>query len=248
MQQPTSSTSASKPRYKRVLLKISGETFSEEGSFGIEAKELEVIAKECVAVARMGVELAVVVGGGNFIRGATFAEDGHINRATADYMGMLATVINALALQETMEGFGHPTRVLSAISVYSVCEPFIRRRAVRHLEKGRAIILAAGTGNPYFTTDTCGALRATEIGAEVMLKATKVDGIYDSDPKKNPNAKLYREISYAKVVSDQLRVMDLTAVTLCMERKLPVIVFNAKKPGNIARVIAGEDVGTKIIP
>jgi len=244
----TQTIPAVRPRYKRVLLKISGETFSGEGSFGIDGKELESVAKECVAVAKMGVELAVVVGGGNFIRGATFADAGHINRATADYMGMLATVINALALQETMEGCGHPTRVLSAISVYSVCEPFIRRRAVRHLEKGRAIILAAGTGNPYFTTDTCGALRATEIGAEVMLKATKVDGIYDSDPKKNPDAKFYNEISYEKVVKDQLRVMDLTAVTLCMERKLPVIVFNAKKPGNIARVIMGENVGTKIVP
>src|SRR5437764_2762365 len=159
----------------------------------------------------MGVQLAIVVGGGNFIRGATFSKDGHIPRATADYMGMLATVINAAALQETMEKFGQPTRVLSAISVYSVCEPFIRRRAVRHLEKGRVIILAAGTGNPYFTTDTCAALRATEIAADVLLKATKVDGVYSADPKKDKNAKLYSEISYQQVLDGQLRVMDLTA-------------------------------------
>ena len=176
--------------YSRVLLKISGEGFCHEGSFGIEAPDLENIARQCVEVAQMGVQLAIVVGGGNFIRGATFAEDGNIPRATADYMGMLATVINAVALQETMEKMGQPTRVQSAISVYSVCEPFIRRRAVRHLEKGRVLILAAGTGNPFFTTDTCAALRATEIGADVLLKATKVDGIYSADPKKDPNARL----------------------------------------------------------
>src|SRR5215212_10033079 len=185
--------------YKRVLLKISGEGFSHEGGFGIEAGELENIARQCVEVAQMGVQLAVVVGGGNFIRGATFAEDGHIPRATADYMGMLATVLNAVALQETMERFGQSTRVMSAISVYSVAEPFIRRRAVRHLEKGRVIILAAGTGNPFFTTDTCAALRATEIQADVLLKATKVDGVYTADPKKDPTAKLYNNITYEKV-------------------------------------------------
>src|SRR3982751_2862985 len=207
----------SSPAYKRVLLKISGEGFCHEGGFGIEASELENIARQCVEVARMGVQLAIVVGGGNFIRGATFAEDGNIPRATADYMGMLAPVLNAVALQETMEKFGQPTRVLSAISVYSVCEPFIRRRAIRHLEKGRALILAAGTGNPFFTTDTCAALRATEIAADVLLKATKVDGIYDKDPKKNRDAKLFSEISYAQVHRDQLRVMDLTAITLMME-------------------------------
>lgn len=234
--------------YKRVLLKISGEGFSHEGGFGIEAPELEAIAKQCVDVAKMGVELAIVVGGGNFIRGATFAEDGRIERATADYMGMLATVINALALQETMESMGQPTRVMSAIGVYSVAEPFIRRRAVRHLEKGRAIILAAGTGNPFFTTDTCAALRATEIQADVLLKATKVDGIYDKDPKKNQDARLYHKVSYEEVHQKQLRVMDLTAITLCMERKIPLVVFNIKTPGNIARVLRGEDVGTKIVP
>src|SRR5271154_7083039 len=234
--------------YSRVLLKISGEGFCHEGSFAIEAPELETIARQCVEVARLGVELAIVVGGGNFIRGATFAEDGNIPRATADYMGMLATILNAVALQETMEKMGQPTRVQSAISVYSVCEPFIRRRAVRHLEKGRAVILAAGTGNPFFTTDTCAALRATEISADVLLKATKVDGIYSADPKKDRNAVLYPEISYEQVHRDQLRVMDLTAITLAMERKIPLVVFNMKTPGNIAKVIRGEDVGTKIVP
>jgi uridylate kinase len=234
--------------YSRVLLKISGEGFCHEGSFGIEAPELENIARQCVEVAQMGVELAIVVGGGNFIRGATFAEDGNIPRATADYMGMLATVINAVALQETMEKMGQPTRVQSAISVYSICEPFIRRRAVRHLEKGRALILAAGTGNPFFTTDTCAALRATEIGADVLLKATKVDGIYSADPKKNPNAKLLQNISYEQVLTDKLRVMDLTAITLCMERKIPLVVFNLKTPGNVVKVIRGDNIGTKIVP
>src|ERR1700749_513940 len=191
--------------YKRVLLKISGEGFCPEGGFGIEGEELNGIARECVDVCKTGVQLAVVVGGGNFIRGATFAESGNIPRATADYMGMLATVLNAVALQETMEALGQPTRVMSAISVYSVAEPFIRRRAVRHLEKKRVIILAAGTGNPHFTTDTCAALRATEIQADVLLKATKVDGIYDKDPKKFPDAKLFRSVTYEQVHRDQLR-------------------------------------------
>src|SRR6476660_2908771 len=236
------------PAYKRVLLKISGEGFCHEGGFGIEAGELENIAKQCVEVAQMGVQLGIVVGGGNFIRGATFAEDGHIPRATADYMGMLATVLNAVALQETMERFGQPTRVMSAISIMSVAEPFIRRRAVRHLEKNRAIILAAGTGNPFFTTDTCAALRATEIHADVLMKATKVDGIYSADPKKDKSATLYHSISYEQVHRDQLRVMDLTAITLSMERKIPLVVFNMKTPGNIARVIRGEKVGTTINP
>lgn len=237
-----------RPVYKRILLKISGEGFSHEGGFGLESQELESVARQCVEVAQMGVELAVVVGGGNFIRGATFAEDGHIQRATADYMGMLATVINALALQETMESLGQPTRVLSALTVHSVCEPFIRRRAVRHLEKKRAIILAAGTGNPFFTTDTCAALRATEIQADVLLKATKVDGIYSADPKRDANAKLYREITYDQVLMDRLKVMDSTAIALSMERKVPIVVFNMKQEGNIARVVCGEDVGTRIIP
>lgn len=234
--------------YKRVLLKISGEGFCEEGGFGIDAPELELIAAQCVEVARMGVQLAVVVGGGNFIRGATFSEQGHIPRATADYMGMLATVLNALALQETLEKLGQPTRVQSAIGIYSVSEPFIRRRAVRHLEKGRVVILAAGTGNPFFTTDTCAALRATELQADVLLKATKVDGIYSADPKKDKDAVLFNDISYEQVLRDKLRVMDLTAITLCMERKIPLVVFNLRTEGNIARVMRGEKIGTKISP
>jgi uridylate kinase len=239
-------TTACQSVYKRVLLKISGEGLSREGGFGIEGPELASIAQECVDVAKMGVQLAIVVGGGNFIRGATFAEGEHFPRTTADYMGMLATVINALALQEKMEVMGQPTRVLSALPVQSVCEAFIRRRAVRHLEKGRVVILAGGTGNPFFTTDTCAALRATELQVDVLLKATKVDGIYSADPKKHPDAKLFKQISYEQVHRDQLRVMDLTAITLCMERKIPMVVFNLKRAGNIARVLCGEDIGTKI--
>jgi uridylate kinase len=238
----------SQPAYKRVLLKISGEGFGGEGGFGIEGPEIESIAAQCVEVAKMGVQLAIVVGGGNYIRGATFAETGHIPRATADYMGMLATIINALALQETMEKLGQPTRVLSAINVQSVCEPFIRRRAIRHLEKGRAIILAGGTGNPFFTTDTCAALRATEIQADVLLKATKVDGVYSADPRKDPSAQLYTELSYEEATRRQLRVMDQTALTLGRERKIPLVVFNFKTPGNIVRVIRGEKIGTRITP
>lgn len=236
------------PVYKRVLLKISGEGFCAEGSFGIDSTALDMVAKQCIQVCQMGVQLAVVVGGGNFIRGGTFSEKGLIPRATADDMGMLATLLNALALQETMEALGQPARVLSAIHVPGLCEPFIRRRALRHLEKGRAIILAAGTGNPFFTTDTSAALRAAELNADVLLKATKVDGIYSADPKKDKKARLYHEISYQQVHQDRLGVMDLTAITLAMERKIPLVVFNMKVPGNIARVVCGEEVGTKIKP
>jgi uridylate kinase len=236
------------PVYKRILLKISGEGFCHEGGFGIEASELENIAKQITDVAKTGVQVAVVVGGGNFIRGATFSEQGHIPRSTADYMGMLATVLNALALQEMLEKTGQPTRVQSAIGIYSVCEPFIRRRAIRHLEKDRVVILAAGTGNPFFTTDTCAALRATELQADVLLKATKVDGIYSADPKKDPTAKRYESITYEQVLKEKLRVMDLTAITLCMERKIPLVVFDMKVAGNIARVVRGELIGTTIKP
>ncbi len=248
MKSNSAASTKGQSKYRRVLLKVSGEGLCAEGGFGIEVEELVTLARQCVEAAQMGVQLAIVVGGGNFIRGATFSEKGHIPRATADYMGMLATVLNALALQETMEALGQPTRVMSAISVYSVCEPFIRRRAVRHLEKGRCIILAAGTGNPYFTTDTCAALRATEIHADVLLKGTKVDGIYSADPKKHPDATLYQQISYEKVIADRLMVMDQTAFTLAMERKIPLVVFNAKVPGNIMRVLRGEQVGTRIDP
>ena len=236
------------PKYKRILLKISGEGFCKEGGFGIDADELHNIARQCVEVAQMGVQLAIVVGGGNFIRGATFSKDGQFPRATADYMGMLATVLNAVALQETMEKMGQPTRVQSAISVYSVCEPFIRRRTIRHLEKGRCVILAAGTGNPYFTTDTSATLRATEIQADVLLKATKVDGIYSADPKKDPTATMYHEVTYDQVLRDELKVMDLTAFTMAKQQKIPLVVFNLKRDGNIARVVRGEKVGTTIMP
>ncbi|HWE02673.1 MAG TPA: UMP kinase [Tepidisphaeraceae bacterium] len=236
------------PHYKRVLLKISGEGFCREGGFGIDAEELDIIARQCVDVAKMGVQLAVVVGGGNFIRGATFSEKGHIPRTTADYMGMMATILNAMALQETMEKMGQPTRVQSALVVQSVCEPFIRRRAMRHLEKNRAIILAAGTGNPFFTTDTCAALRATELQADVLLKATKVDGIYSADPKKDKNAIFYHDVSYDQVIREELKVMDLTAFAMCKQQKIPLVVFNMKVDGNIARVVCGERVGTRITP
>jgi|SRR5688572_5041999 uridylate kinase len=236
------------PKYKRILLKISGEGFCKEGGFGIDADELHNIARQCVEVAQMGVQLAIVVGGGNFIRGATFSKDGQFPRATADYMGMLATVLNAVALQETMEKMGQPTRVQSAISVYSVCEPFIRRRTIRHLEKGRCVILAAGTGNPYFTTDTSATLRATEIQADVLLKATKVDGIYSADPKKDPTATMYHEVTYDQVLRDELKVMDLTAFTMAKQQKIPLVVFNLKRDGNISRVVRGEKVGTTIQP
>lgn len=234
--------------YGRVLLKISGEGFSTEGGFGIEAGPLSRVAKQCVEVAEMGVELAVVVGGGNFIRGATFSEDGAIGRSTADYMGMLATVLNALALQETIESFGVPTRVMSAIPISPVCEPFIRRRAIRHLEKGRIVIFGAGTGNPFVTTDTCAALRAVEIGADVLLKGTKVDGIYDKDPKKHADARRYDQVTFQRVLDEDLKVMDTAAFAMCRDQKMPLVVFDLLKSGNIARVLAGEAVGTRINP
>ncbi len=235
-------------KYKRILLKISGEGLCGEGNFGLDAELLRTICRQCVEVTRLGAQLALVVGGGNFLRGSQFAKGSMIQEATAHYMGMLATVINALAIQEIMESLGQPTRVLSALSVYSVCEPFIRRRAVRHMEKGRAIILAGGAGSPCVTTDTCAALRATELRADVVLKATKVDGIYTADPRKDPNARLLADISYEQVLRDKLRVMDLTAITMLMEQKLPLVVFNMGVEGNIMRVARGEPVGTFIRP
>jgi len=247
---PSAVPSSSKPPtfYKRVLLKISGESLCTEGGFGIDPAELENIANDCKAVADTGVELGIVVGGGNFIRGATFSNTGHIPRATADYMGMLGTVLNAVALQEMLEKLGQATRVLSAIPIEKVCEPFIRRRAIRHMEKGRVVVFAAGTGNPFFTTDTGAAQRAVEIGAEILLKATKVDGVYSADPKKDPNAKFLPEVSFDRVLSDKLKVMDMTAFAMCREHSLPVVIFNMKTPGNIARVVRGEEVGTRIVP
>ena len=236
------------PVYKRVLLKVSGEGFTTPGQGGLETEAIVAVAKQINEAVDMGVQVAVVVGGGNFIRGATFSKEGHIPRVTADYMGMLATVLNALALQETMESLGQPTRVMSAFPISTVCEPFIRRKAIRHLEKGRAIILAAGTGNPFVTTDTCAALRAIEIGADVVLKATKVDGVYDKDPNKFDDAKRYDEVSFERVIKDDLKVMDTAAFAMCREQKMPLVVFDLMRPGNVARVLRGEDVGTKINP
>ena len=227
------------PRYKRVLLKISGEGFCMEGGSGIDHEQLMSIAEQCRDVNRLGVELGIVDGGGNFVRGQTMAAQG-ISRATGDYMGMLATVINALALMDALESLDVVTRVQTAIHMADVAEPYIRRRAMRHLEKGRIVILAAGTGNPYFSTDTTAALRATELGAEVLLKATKVDGVYSADPKKCPDATRYESLSYMDVIRKNLRVMDATAITLCRENALPIIIFNLLVPGNVQRVICGD--------
>ncbi len=233
------------PRYTRVLLKISGEGFCRERGSGIDHEQLRSIAEQCRDVNALGVELGVVVGGGNFIRGNTMAQQG-VGRATADYMGMLATVINALALMDALESLGAVVRVQTAIHMADVAEPYIRRRAIRHLEKKRIVILAAGTGNPHFSTDTAAALRATEIGAEVLLKATKVEGVYSADPVAHPDAELYKSLTYMDVIRKNLRVMDATAITLCRENSLPIVVFNLLAPGNVQRAICGEPIGTLI--
>jgi uridylate kinase len=234
-----------KPKYQRVLLKLSGEALGGEDGVGICPSALQAMARQIAEVQRMGVQVVVVVGGGNIFRGAFGAGQG-IERATGDYMGMLATVINALALQDSLEKLGVATRVQSAITMSQVAEPFIRRRAVRHLEKDRVVIFGGGTGNPYFSTDTAAALRATEIGAEVILKATKVDGIYDSDPKIHPKARRYDQISYAEALGKRLKVMDSTAFSLCMDNKMPIIVFDLFKAHNLKRVVLGERVGTRV--
>ena len=234
-----------KPKYRRVLLKLSGEALGGEAGMGICPEVVHGMARQIGEVRALGVEIVIVVGGGNIFRGLQGSERG-IERATGDYMGMLATVINALALQDALEKAGVATRVMSAISMSQVAEPFIRRRAVRHLEKGRVVIFGGGTGNPYFSTDTAAALRANEIGAEVILKATKVDGIYDSDPKKNPQAKRFSQIRYIDALKKQLKVMDSTAFSLCMDNKMPIIVFNLFKPHNIKRVVLGDKVGTLV--
>jgi len=236
----------STPHYKRVVLKISGESFSKEGVLGIDPDELNNIARQIADAAKLGTEIAVVVGGGNMIRGAELATRVGIAQATADYMGMLGTVINALALKEAIEKQGQPARVMSALDVEAVAEPFIRARALRHFEKGRVLILAAGTGNPFFTTDTCAALRAIELEADILLKATKVDGIYSSDPMKDSNAIKYNTITFTEAMNKQLGVMDLTALSMCMEHQLPIIVFNFKTDGNICKVIGGTDIGTLV--
>lgn len=234
----------SKKGYHRVLLKVSGEAFGGNSGNGLAVDEVVSIAGQIHKAAEYA-QIAVVIGGGNFIRGGEYSKAG-INRVTADQMGMLATTINGLALQDAIEKHGRETRVLSAIEMRSIAEPFIRRRAVRHLEKGRIVILAGGTGNPYFTTDTTAALRATELGAEVLLKATKVDGVYSDDPVKNPKATLFEKLSYMEVIQKQLKVMDATAITLCMENKLPILVFNLRKKGLIERAVKGESLGTLI--
>ena len=236
----------SEPKYKRVMLKLSGEMLGGAKGFGIEGDAIEMIAGEIASVHALGVEVAVVIGGGNIFRGAS-ATSWDIDRASADYMGMLATVINGLALQGVLEGkFDIYTRVLTAIHMQELAEPYIRRKAVKHLEKKRIVIFAAGTGNPYFTTDTAASLRAREVGAEILMKATKVDGVYDSNPSTNPHAKKYDELNYLDVISRKLDVMDATAMTMCMEAKLPVLVFKLDKPGVVRRAILGDSMGTLV--
>jgi uridylate kinase len=231
--------------YKRIILKISGEVLAGEREFGITPGTISEIAQEVKEVKDLGVEVAIVIGGGNIFRGMA-ASAKRMDRASADYMGMLATVINGLAFQDALEKIDVDTRVLTAIEMREVAEPYIRRRAIRHLEKGRVVIFVAGTGNPYFTTDTTASLRAMEIGAEVILKGTKVDGIYNADPLLNKRVQKYNELTYLDVLKKQLKVMDATAISLCMDYRIPIIVFNLKKKGNIKRVILGERVGTKV--
>ncbi|MGH9219196.1 MAG: UMP kinase [Vicinamibacterales bacterium] len=231
------------PHYNRILLKLSGEALMGDQPYGIDPAVATRIAQDVADIQALGVQTAIVIGGGNIFRGLAASARG-MDRSTGDYMGMLATVINALALQDALEHNGVPTRVLTAIEMRQVAEPFIRRRAVRHLEKGRVVVFAAGTGNPYFTTDTAAALRAMEMKAEVILKATKVDGIYTADPVKHSDATRYERITYLQVLQERLQVMDATAISLCMDNKLPILVFNLKTPGNIRRVVMGEAVGT----
>ena len=233
-------------KYKRVLLKLSGESFCKPGEFGINGASLESLAERICDICKLGPEVAIVVGAGNFIRGETFSQKSRIPRNTADYMGMLSTIINACALQETLEKLGQPTRVMSAIEVAAMCEPFIRRRALRHFEQGRVVILAGGTGNPFFTTDTCAALRASELETGLLIKATKVEGVYSDDPKKNPDAEMLTKLSYDDVLRRGLRIMDHAAISLCRDNHIPIIVLNIFKKGNIAKAICGEPVGTLI--
>ncbi len=232
-------------RYRRILLKLSGEALMGGRSFGIDPEVVRVLSDEVAEIHAMGVEIALVVGGGNIFRGVSAASNG-IDRVSGDHMGMLATLINSLALQDQLEQRGVATRVLSALEIRQVAEPFIRRRALRHLEKGRVVILAAGTGNPYFTTDSAAALRAMEIKAEVLLKATKVDGVYTADPAKDASATLIRRIGYLEVLERGLRVMDTTAISLCMDNKMPIVVFNIRHAGNVRRIVLGEDVGSVV--
>ncbi|MET0298757.1 MAG: UMP kinase [Chitinophagaceae bacterium] len=233
------------PKYKRVLLKLSGESLQGDKSFGFDTAVVEQYAQDIKSIVDLGVEVAIVIGGGNIYRGMNEKETG-IERAHGDYMGMLATVINGMAMQAMLEKVGVYTRLQSAIKMEQIAEPYIRRRAIRHIEKGRVVIFGAGTGNPYFTTDTAGSLRAIEIQADVILKGTRVDGIYTADPEKDPTAKKYNVITFQECISNNLRVMDMTAFTLCMENKLPIIVFDMNKPGNLHNVVTGQKVGTLV--
>jgi uridylate kinase len=232
-------------KYKRILLKISGEAMMGDQAYGVDPVTVDYIAREIKEAVSMGIEVAIVIGGGNIFRGVEASVKG-IERASADYMGMLATVINALALQNYLEKYGIPTRVQSAIEMKELAEPYIRRKAIRHLEKGRTVIFAAGTGNPYFTTDTASSLRAMEIGADVILKATKVDGVYSSDPMKDASAKKYDTVTYIDVLKKGLSIMDSTAISLCMDNNLPIVVFNLKGKGNIRKIIEGKKIGTLV--
>jgi uridylate kinase len=232
--------------YRRIVLKLSGEALQGQHSHGIDPQVLHFLASQIKKVKQRGVDIALVVGGGNIFRGQSSTGTFGMERAVGDYMGMLATVINGLALQETLEKLGVPTRVMTAIEMHQIAEPYIRRRAMRHLEKGRVVIFVAGTGNPYFTTDTTAALRAMEIGADVILKATKVDGVYSADPVKVKDAKKYSQLKYIEVLKRRLKIMDATAISLCMDNNLPIIVFNLKKDGNLERIIRGEKIGTTV--
>jgi len=235
-----------KPKFKRILLKLSGEALMGEFDYGIDPKVISRVAQEIVELVRLDVQIAVVIGAGNIFRGAGLAQGG-MDRVTADHMGMLATVINCLALQDAIERESQYCRVMSALQINQVCEDYIRRRAIRHLEKGRVVVLAAGTGNPYFTTDSAASLRAIEINADLMLKATKVDGVYDADPKTNPDAKLYKQLTYDQVLSDKLRVMDATAIVMCRDNEIPLRVFNMFNQGDLKRIALGENVGTSVV-
>lgn len=235
-----------KPAYKRIVLKISGEALMGKAGFGIDSNIVSSLADQIKEVRELGVDVAIVIGGGNFFRGVKVSSQTGITRSTADYIGMLATIINGLALQDALERIKVFTRVMTAIEIHELAEPYIRRRAVRHLEKGRVVIFVAGTGSPYFTTDTAAALRATEIGADVILKATKVDGVYTDDPYVNKNAKKFDKLKHIDVLKKRLKVMDATAVTLCMDNNLPIIIFNLNKKGNIKKVVLGERIGTII--
>jgi len=234
------------PAYKRVVLKLSGEVLQGRQGFGIDPQEVRSIAEQIREIRELNVQVALVIGGGNILRGQSVAEQG-MDRSTADYMGMLATVINAMALQDALEKIEVHTRVLTAIEMQQIAEPYIRRRAMRHLEKGRVVIFAGGTGNPYFTTDTTAALRAIEINADVILKATKVDGVYNADPKIDRSAKKYDKLKYIEVLKKRLKVMDATAISLCMDNRLPIVVFNLLKRGNIKKVILGQNIGTRVV-